>query len=57
VKLIFKFTFMFKRIKDKRKQKIKHKRKRKREITWVAELISAHLRKHTARPKFCSTAR
>jgi hypothetical protein len=50
VKLIFKFKFMFKRIKDKRKQKIKHKRKRKRELTWAAELISAHLRKHTARP-------
>jgi hypothetical protein len=41
---------MFKRIKDKRKQNIKHKRKRKRELTWAAELISAHLRKHTARP-------
>jgi hypothetical protein len=55
VKLIFKFKFMFKRIKDKRKQKIKHKRKR--ELTWAAELISAHLRKHTARPKFFSTVR
>ena len=32
---------MFKRIKDKRKQKIKHKRKG--ELTWAAELISAHL--------------
>jgi hypothetical protein len=44
---------MFKRIKDKRK----HKRKTKGELTWAAKLISAHLRKHTARPSCCYHAR